>query len=43
MDLSVKQVIRDVQPTNMPRQQAFPLKPVCAFAGPTKITADMGH
>jgi hypothetical protein len=43
MDFSAKQVIRDVQPTNMPRQQAFPLEPVRAFAGPTKTTADTGH
>ncbi len=40
---SAKQVLLDLQPTNIPRQQAFPLESVCVFAGPWKITADMGH
>jgi hypothetical protein len=26
----------------LPSQQAFPLEPICVFAGSTKITADMG-
>jgi hypothetical protein len=42
MDLIAKRVLLDIQPMNEPRQHAFPLKPVCAFAGPTKLTADMG-
>jgi hypothetical protein len=28
---------------NMPHQQAFPLKPIFAFAGSTKLTADTGQ
>ncbi len=41
MDFNSKQALLDLQPTNLPRQQAFPLEPVCAFTGSWKITADM--
>jgi hypothetical protein len=41
MDFNAKQVRLDLQPTNLPRQQAMPLEPVCVFTGPWKITADM--
>ena len=42
MDSYAKQALWDLQPTRLPPQQAFPLEPVCIFAGPTKIMADMG-
>ncbi len=42
MDFNAKRVLLDTQPMNKPRQHAFPLEPVCAFAGPTKLTADTG-
>jgi hypothetical protein len=42
MDFNAKQALLDLQPTNLPHQQAFPLEPVCVFAGSWKITADMG-
>jgi hypothetical protein len=42
MDFNAKQALLDLQPTNLPRQQAFLLEPVCVFAGSWKITADMG-
>jgi hypothetical protein len=42
MDFHAKQVLWDLQPTNLPAQQAFPLEPVCIFAESTKITPDMG-
>jgi hypothetical protein len=32
-DFNAKQVLLNLQPTNLPSQQAFPLKSVCAFAG----------
>jgi hypothetical protein len=40
MDFNAKRVLLDIQPMNEPRQHNFPLKPVCAFAGPTKLTAE---
>ncbi len=43
MDFLAKKVLWDLQATRLPSQQAFPLEPICVFAGPTKITADMGH
>ena len=42
MDYNAKQTLLDLRPTDLPRQQAFPLEPVCIFAGLWKITADMG-
>jgi hypothetical protein len=42
MDFNAKRVLLDIQPMNEPHQNAFPLEPVCAFAGPTKLTANMG-
>jgi hypothetical protein len=42
MDFNAKQTLLDLQPTNLPCQQAFPLESVCVFAGSWKITADMG-
>ncbi len=43
MNFYTKQALMDLQPTNLPCQQAFPLEPVCIFAESSKITADMGH
>jgi hypothetical protein len=37
MDFHAKRVLLDIQLMNKPRQHAFPLKPVCTFAGPTKL------
>ena len=42
MDFNAKQALLDLQLTNLPHQRAFPLEPVCVFAGLWKITADMG-
>jgi hypothetical protein len=42
MDFHAKQVLWDLQPTNLPAQQEFPLEPICIFAESTKITPDMG-
>jgi hypothetical protein len=38
-----KKALWDLQATLPPSQQVFPLEPICIFAGPTKITADMGN
>jgi hypothetical protein len=35
-----KRAIWELPATALPVQQAFPLKPICVFAGQTKITAD---
>ncbi len=43
MDFNAKRALLDIQPMNLPSQHAFPLEPVCAFAGTTKISADMGQ
>jgi hypothetical protein len=43
MDFNAKRVLLDIQPMNLPSQHAFPLEPVCTFAGPTKITANTGQ
>jgi hypothetical protein len=43
MDSYAKQALWDLQATQLPTQQAFPLEPVCIFAGTTKITADAGQ
>ena len=43
MDSYAKQALWDLQATRRPTQQAFPLEPVCVFAGTTKITADAGQ
>ena len=42
MDNLAKRVLWELRATQLPVQQAFPLKPICIFAGTTKITADMG-
>jgi hypothetical protein len=42
MDFHAKKALWDMQPTNLPVQQAFPLEPECIFADSTKITPDMG-
>ncbi len=42
MDYLAKKVLWDLQVTQPPSQQAFPLKPICIFASPTKNIADMG-
>jgi hypothetical protein len=42
MDFNAKRVLLDIQPMNKPHQHTFPLEPVCAFAGPTKLTANTG-
>jgi hypothetical protein len=42
MDFNAKQTLLDLQPTNLPRQQALPLESVCVFAGSWEMTADMG-
>ncbi len=41
MDNLAKRALWDLQATNLPAQQAFPLEPISVFAGQTKITADM--
>jgi hypothetical protein len=43
MNYNAKQALWNLQPTRLPRGQAFPLEPVYFLAGPDKITADMGH
>ncbi len=43
VDYLAKKALWDLQATQPPPQQAFPLKPICIFAGNTKITADMGN
>jgi hypothetical protein len=43
MDFNAKIVLLDIQPMIFPSQHAFSLEPVCAFTGPTKITADTGQ
>jgi hypothetical protein len=43
MDFNAKRALLDIQPMNLPTQHTFPLKPVCTFAGTTKITADTGQ
>lgn len=43
MDSYAKQALWDLRATQQPTQQAFPLEPVCIFAGTGKITADSGH
>jgi hypothetical protein len=42
MDCMAKKALWDLQVTQLPAQQAFLLKPICIFAGPTNITVDMG-
>jgi hypothetical protein len=42
MDYMAKKALWDLQATQLPVQQAFLLKPICIYAGPTSITADMG-
>jgi hypothetical protein len=42
MDYLAKKALWDLQVSQPPSQQAFPFKPICIFAGSTKITADMG-
>ena len=42
MDYLAKKALWDLRATQLPVQQAFPLEPICIFAGTTKITADMG-
>jgi hypothetical protein len=41
MDSLAKTMIWELQATNLPTQQAFPLKPIRVFSGQTKITADL--
>ena len=43
MDYLAKKAFWDLRATQLPVQQAFPLEPICIFAGTTKITADMGY
>ena len=43
MDYNAKQALWNLQPTRLPRGQAFPLETVYISAGTEKITADMGH
>jgi hypothetical protein len=40
MDNLAKRAIWELPATALPVQQAFPLEPICVFAGQTKITAD---
>jgi hypothetical protein len=42
MDYLAKKAMWDLQVTQPPSQQAFPLEPICIYASSTKITADMG-
>jgi hypothetical protein len=43
MNFLAKQTLWELQPTLLPTQKAFPLKPVCIFAGDINITADMSN
>ena len=43
MDNLAKKALWDLRPTQLPTQQAFPLEPICIFAGKTKLTADMAE
>jgi hypothetical protein len=43
MDFHAKSAIRALNATSLPPQQRFPLKPVCAFVGQHKLSADMGN
>jgi hypothetical protein len=43
MDYNAKQAFWSIQPTRLPRGQAFPLETVYVLAGSDKKTADMGH
>jgi hypothetical protein len=42
MNYLAKKALWDLQVTQPPSQQAFPLEPICIFADSTKITTDMG-
>jgi hypothetical protein len=42
MDFDAKSAIRALNATSLPRQQRFPLEPVCAFVGQHKLSADIG-
>jgi hypothetical protein len=42
MDYLAKKTLWDLQATQPPTQQAFPLEPICIVAGSTKNPADMG-
>jgi hypothetical protein len=41
MDYNAKRALLDLPSSDPPCQQAFPLEPVCVYAGGWKITADM--
>jgi hypothetical protein len=43
MDYLAKRALWELQATDLPAQQAFPLEPIYIFAGQAKITADMGN
>jgi hypothetical protein len=43
MDFHTKSAIRALKATSLPRQQRFPLEPMCAFIGQHKLSADMGN
>ena len=42
MDGKAKQEIWDLDPENLPNQEAFPLEPLCVFLGKDKMSSDKG-
>jgi hypothetical protein len=43
MDYHAKTILWDVNLTNQPKQEAFPLEPVSVFVGTAKVTMDGIH
>jgi hypothetical protein len=41
MDYKAKTAIRSLNTASLPRQQRFPLEPICIFAGHNKLASDM--
>ena len=42
MDVKVKQETWDLDPDNLPHQEAFLLEPICVFLGKEKMSSDTG-
>ena len=42
MDGKAKQEICNIDPDNLPRQEAFPLESLCVFLGKEKMSSDTG-
>ncbi len=41
MDYKAKTTFLSLNAMSLPRQQCFPLEPICVFVGNNKLTADM--